>query len=187
MMVLCGGTMAALRLATGVLFRGIFPRLASCHNQRRQRQWVDFRESTVLLWWHWWHMSNAGLLILGMLTKFEGTAASTWPLVTTGFSTPGTRAVNWINIEGKMTNLPVAIIYLQWVGVTLLQPASIPSSFMRSSYLDFVLAQLTSWTRQKFERHWGILPSQRVYHSTFHQLICVDLSWNGDPASHHFL
>ena len=34
-------------------------------------------------------MSNAGLLILGMLTKFEGfegTAASTWPLVTTGFS-----------------------------------------------------------------------------------------------------
>jgi hypothetical protein len=50
MMVLCGGTMAALRLATGVLFRGIFPRLASCHNQRRQRQWVDFRESTVLLW-----------------------------------------------------------------------------------------------------------------------------------------
>ena len=62
-----------------------------------------------------------------------------------------------------MTNLPVAIIYLPWVGVTLLQPtASIPSSFMRSSYLDFVLAQLTSWTRQKFERHWGILPSQRV-------------------------
>ena len=46
-------------------------------------------------------MSNAGLLILGMLTKFEGTAASTWPLVTTGFSTPGTRAVNWVNIEGK--------------------------------------------------------------------------------------
>ena len=92
MMVLCGGTVAALRLATGVLFRGIFPRLASCHNQRRQRQWIDFRESTVLLWWHWWHwwhMSNAGLLILGMLTKFEGfegTAASTWPLVTTGFS-----------------------------------------------------------------------------------------------------
>jgi hypothetical protein len=51
MMVLCGGTVAALRLATGVLFRGILPRLASsCHNQRRQRQWIDFRESTVLLW-----------------------------------------------------------------------------------------------------------------------------------------
>ena len=60
-----------------------------------QRQWIDFRESTALV------TSNAGLLILGMLTKFEGTAASTWPLVTTGFSTPGTRAVNWVNIEGK--------------------------------------------------------------------------------------
>ena len=73
-----------------------------------QRQWIDFRESTALV------TSNAGLLILGMLTKFEGTAASTWPLVTTGFSKhPRHEGSKLGKHRRNMTNLPVAIIYLQ--------------------------------------------------------------------------
>ena len=138
-----------------------------------QRQWIDFRESTALV------TSNAGLLILGMLTKFEGTAASTWPLVTTtGFSKhPRHEGSKWGKHRGKNYqfthgyHLPIMSwsnpvttysIHPQFLHAQLL-PGLCPCS---AHFLDAAKVRATL-------RH----PSFRGFlHSTFHQLICVDLS-----------